>query len=288
MPQAEMEAAPMQRWFFGLVLVGVMIPVQAQAPRPAATSFKVPFRVTVTKHVLVRAKINGQGPFHFLIDTGAPTLYIAPATCRKLNVRPDGDGWGTFNRFELEGGATVENAKGKIEEPFQIEGMNKIGLAGVELHGVIGYTLLARFRIELDFTRDWMKWTPTPFEPGFPEGLDGTTPAGVDALAGLAKLMATIQGKKDSTADQQRGFLGIELTEAKAGVAITAVLPDSPAERAGLQPGDRITHCQDQEVAKIADLHRLTRPISAGQSIRLSIRRGTETRRIEASLDKGF
>ena len=37
--------------------------------------------------------------------------------------------------------------------------MNGLGLAGVELHGMIGYNVLARYRMEIDFTRDKMTWT---------------------------------------------------------------------------------------------------------------------------------
>ena len=35
-----------------------------------------------------------------------------------------------------------------------------MGFAGAELHGIIGYNVLARYRMEIDFTRDKMTWTP--------------------------------------------------------------------------------------------------------------------------------
>jgi len=62
----------------------------------------------------------------------------------------------------------LKAARGRIEDPFQLEGMNGLGLAGAELHGVIGYNILARFRMEIDFTRDKMVWTPLKFEPAAP------------------------------------------------------------------------------------------------------------------------
>ncbi len=33
-------------------------------------AFRVPYRLTLTNHYLVRVRINGKGPFNFLVDTG--------------------------------------------------------------------------------------------------------------------------------------------------------------------------------------------------------------------------
>ena len=52
----------------------------AGPPAPAADpqigrSFQVPYRLTDTNHFLVRARINGKGPFNFLVDSGAGRLF---------------------------------------------------------------------------------------------------------------------------------------------------------------------------------------------------------------------
>ena len=119
----------------------------ARAPPPgklAPRSYEVPYRLTVVKHLLVRAKINGKGPFNFILDTGAPALFVAKPVCKKLGVEADRNGWGTFDRFEIEGGVVLTKLKGKVETPPQLTGMNGMGLAGVEVHGMIGYNVLAR------------------------------------------------------------------------------------------------------------------------------------------------
>ena len=36
----------------------------------------------------------------------------------------------------------LTKAEGRVEKPFQLDGMNGLGLAGVELHGMIGYNIL--------------------------------------------------------------------------------------------------------------------------------------------------
>src|SRR5262245_4143672 len=149
----------------GLSLVGLSPPAvgqeatQADAAKKAEEkSFQVPFRLTDTKHVLIRAKINGKGPYNFIVDTGAPALFVGTEVCKKLGTEGDGQGWGTFDGFEIEGGVVLTQFRGRVEDPFQLKGMNGLGLAGATLHGIIGYTVLARYRIELDFTKDKMGW----------------------------------------------------------------------------------------------------------------------------------
>jgi serine protease DegQ len=284
----------MRLCFTALLLLGLVVLVRADdklaspAKKPDAEAVQVPYRLTEVKHILVRAKINGKGPYNFILDTGAPALFVSTAVCKKLNVEADKEGWGTFERFEIEGGAVVEKAKGKIADPFQLEGMNRMGLAGVELHGVIGYNVLARFRIELDFTRDTMTWTPLKFDPGLPEGLEGKAPGGVDAMAGLAKLMSLLMGKRAAKESKPRGFLGIELAGKESGAVIAAVLKDSPAAEAGLQPGDRLTHFQGEEVKADADVLRLASGINGGDSVRVKYVRGQETREATIAVGKGL
>jgi len=276
----------MRIWCSGLLVLGFVL--LAQADDTKADAHQVPYRLTEVKHILVRAKINGKGPYNFILDTGAPALFVSTAVCKKLGIEADKDGWGTFDRFEVEGGAVTAKAKGKIADPFQLEGMNRMGLAGVELHGVIGYNLLAQYRIELDFTRDTMAWTRLKFDPGLPEGLEGKTPGGVDAMAGLAKLMSILMGKRPAREINPRGFLGLELAAKEDAVVLAAVLKDSPAAAAGLQAGDRVTHCQGEAVKTAADLLKLTAETKVGDSLRFKVQRGSATPEITVKAGKGL
>src|SRR5262249_45750835 len=138
-----------------LVALGPTVAVRAdEAPKAEAKPVLVPYRLTAPKHVLIRAKINGKGPFNFILDTGAPAVFITNKVAEKAGVKPDRTGWGAFDSFEIEGGLVVPKAKGRVEDLFQLEGMNGLGLAGAEVHGVIGYNVIARYRIEFDFTKD--------------------------------------------------------------------------------------------------------------------------------------
>src|SRR5438477_4746884 len=178
-----------------LIFVGLTPSLRADETNAIpATTYQVPYRLTGTNHVLVRVKINGKGPYHFILDTGAPALFVSTAICRKIGVQPDRDGWGTFERFAIEGGVALKKVRGRVENPFQLEGMNSLGLAGTELHGVIGYSVLARFRLELDFTKDKMGWTPLHFEPPAPRGLDGKAMTGMEVIGSIMKMLGAILG----------------------------------------------------------------------------------------------
>ena len=145
-------------WRFVLAACCGLLPAASRAddikPADQPAKFAIPYKLTDTKHVLVRAKINGKGPFNMILDTGAPGGLHHQAARQESGRQTDDKGWGTFTTFEIEGGLKVNNVKTRVEDLVQIDGMNSMGLAGVELHGVIGYNVLARFRIEYDFTAD--------------------------------------------------------------------------------------------------------------------------------------
>ena len=134
-----------------LLLTAGPLAAQEPATKPAeGKAVRVPYRLTPTKHVLIRAKINGRGPFNFIVDTGAPALFISPDVARKAELTADEDGWATVERLEVEGGAGVIKQAARVQEPPQLTGMNMVGLPGARLDGVFGYGILARFRIEID------------------------------------------------------------------------------------------------------------------------------------------
>jgi serine protease DegQ len=257
-------------------------------PKKEGKTYQIPYRLTNTKHVLVRAKINGKGPYNFIIDTGAPALFVATAVCKKLDIEPDKKGWGTFDKFEIEGGLVIEKAKGRIEDPFQLEGMNSLGLAGVELHGVIGYNLLAKYKMEFDFTKTKLAWTElVDFEPKPPEGLTKGG-GGVDAMAVLMKVLVAFLGDRPKPELTPRGFLGLELEDGKDGIVVKGVLEKSPAAAAGIKAGDRITHYSAWEVPKIEDLQKRLANRGADEEVTLKIKRGDDKKEFKLKTAEGL
>jgi PDZ domain/Aspartyl protease len=257
--------------------------------KPAAKVYQVPYRLTNTNHVLVRAKINGKGPYNFILDTGAPALFVSPAICEKLGIRANQQGWGKIPSFEIEGRVPLKDARARIETPFQLEGMNGLGLAGAELHGIIGYTVLAQFRLEFDFTRNKMGWTRLDFKPPQPEGLgkDGT-PASMNALGSVMKILGGLLGKRTEPVVILRGFWGLALEDGAQGVTVTMLLNQGPAAEAGLQVGDRIIKVGGVSVTNLEALKTQAATKSDAEVIPLTIVRGGENKTLSLRAGKGL
>jgi serine protease Do len=84
-----------------------------------------------------------------------------------------------------------------------------------------------------------------------------------------------------------RPFLGIlprRGTASKPGVVVRYVYQDSPAAKAGLKEGDRITQVDDKKVADRDELIAQLAPLAVGQSVKLEVARGSETLKLAAKL----
>jgi serine protease Do len=269
-------------------LVGDVKPPSEKHIPQLGKQFQVPYQLTDTNHFLVRARINGKGPFNFLVDSGAPALFIATETAKKIGIKPNqSEFWTPIDRLDLEGGAYLIGIKARVDDPFQLVGMNALGLPGTSIDGILGFTILARFRLEIDLTRDRMVWTRLDHEPPDvvvpkPEvGEQGGAPMGIQAMSALgplAKGLAFLMGKQPAVDHQPRGFLGLEWSEKdNAGqkvVFIVAVLDGSPAARSGIRPGDQIVRLNDHDIDSLKDAQTALANIHAGEQIALIVDRG--------------
>jgi membrane-associated protease RseP (regulator of RpoE activity) len=66
------------------------------------------------------------------------------------------------------------------------------------------------------------------------------------------------------------------------GVVVTGVTPNSPAARAGLQPGDVILRVEETPVSTVADLQRALLRALAGRSLEIRLLRGSEELTVQA------
>ncbi len=269
------------------IAVGLTLVVAALAPAPApeaGKTYRVPYRLTDTNHFLVRVRVNGKGPFNFLVDTGAPALYVATETAKKVGLKPAGDDfWTSVERLDFEGGANLRDIKARVEDPFQLVGMNALGLPGASIDGILGFTALARFRITLDPTDDRMTWTRLEFEPRDPPApprrKEGAQPPGemqaMNALGPLAKMAAALIGKQPEDELIPRGFVGLELVEGpgEGEVRIEHVLAGSPAAKAGVRDGDRLTRVAGHAISGLKDARGAVAAIKPGDAVALLVKR---------------
>ena len=286
------------RWL--LLALFLAFPAFAHADEPKKVEAKkeikveakprlVPYRLTDTHHTLVRVKINGKGPFNFVVDTGCPVFLIAEPVGDKIGLKSE-KGWAILDSLELEGGLELKGVKARVETPFQIEGMNGMGLAGVELHGLMGYTVLAKYKMEFDYTKKQMAWTPLTFDPPPPMPLGGAKGAtgGMDTMVTIIRLLTFFAGIGPAPPPQPRGFFGFELSEKDKSVFVAAVLPMSPAAESGLKQGDRILSAAGSEISSISAVLEKASKLTAGKTLNLTIERGKEKHELKITAGQGL
>ena len=276
-----------------LATVAVALAVDAPKPDPAVgQSYRVPYRVTDTNHFLVRVRIDGKGPFNFLVDTGAPHLFVGMEAAKKIGIKADPEEYFTpIGRLDFEGGASLTGMQARVEDVFQMVGMNALGLPGASIDGILGFTALARFKLQIDPTDDRMTWTRLDFDPKDPvvpraalRKASGEMQA-MNALGPLAKLAAAFVGKQPEETLQPRGFLGVELAESGGEVKVSGLLADSPAASADVKVGDVLAKVNGRAVASTRDARKAVAEVRPGDKVALGLLR--EGRAIEATLTAG-
>jgi len=222
-------------------------------PRDKATAGAagvVPFEMLASNHMMVRAKINGKGPYRLIFDLGAPiTLLSNRAAEGSGAVKKDAP---KSFLFAMRGEATVETlevggltARGLPVVVLDHPALKALGgFFGGPLDGIIGFTLFARYKTTIDYQAREMTFEPVDFKmrdllKDLPDRLAGPKVARRRVLA-------------------PTGLLGLTLAEpddplAAAGVTVASVLAGSPAEAAGLKPGDVLTSLDGRWTTSVAD-----------------------------------
>lgn len=121
---------------------------------PAPNGIQVPFHLQ-TGHAYVDVEINGQGPFHFVFDTGAVNV-MTPATAERLGLGPKG----SVKATGTGGSQSVGTAKvqtitlgglSQSNQTFYVVDLPSTAGDGVQVDGLIGYEWLKQFPVKFDY-----------------------------------------------------------------------------------------------------------------------------------------
>jgi predicted aspartyl protease len=131
--------------------------------------FEIPFDF-YRNEIIVQVKINGQGPFNMMLDTGTNPSGIDLATARNLGLKLDpvgsrASGGGTAVNLAYEtrlplvelGGITVKNL-----EAVALDLTKFSTRLGKQLHGVIGHSFLNGRIVQIDYPKQVLRFHSQP------------------------------------------------------------------------------------------------------------------------------
>ncbi len=230
-----------------------------------------PIEVLKSHHLAVRVKINGKGPYRMIFDTGAPITIISPEVARETGVVPrdaqpppmalfNALGQFSMQRFEV-GGQRADKIPAIVMDHPAVAVLSR---GQGELHGIVGFSFFARYRMTLDYQAKQLSFTPNGYVPD-------------DFLELMMAYMAAKKKPPPRLLDPA-GMWGFAVSKAdddeEPGVIVDRVRPDTPAASAGLKVGDRLLTLDGAWTDSAADCHHAAGGVKPGIAAPLKIRRG--------------
>ena len=135
-----------------------------------ATSVTLPFQL-LNNHIYVKAKVNGKGPYTFIVDTGGHNL-ISPHLAAELGLKIVGAAAmsGAGDKHTESGFTRVDEiALGTVKLHDQLGFVAPIydnTIEGFPVDGMVGFELFRRFAVRIDYGHDTLTITnPVHFDP---------------------------------------------------------------------------------------------------------------------------
>lgn len=262
----------MKRQLLALGLV-FALPLAARADTSVAKPVVVPFDLLPTKHMVVKIKVNGKGPYPVIFDTGAPVTLLNNKVAKEAGLlkkmaKPLFSLWGSAGPVRIQtlqvGDLKVEDVPAIVMDHPTVEELSKRTM--VPLHGIVGFPFFARYKMTLDYQAKQMTFVPNGYDP--PDVMQELT----------ATLMTMMQDKQPAAkvlapAAQWGLVLHKESGDEEAGVTIREVLPDSAAAKAGLKPGDRLLTLDKRWTDSVADCYAAAGYVKPGVNAKVTVKR---------------
>jgi S1-C subfamily serine protease len=134
-----------------------------------------------------------------------------------------------------------------------------------------------------------MRWTELDFLPAPPKAFGGGGAAGssgLDTISGLMQIFGAFFKVKNDVVP--RGLLGVELAGDGDRVTVIQVLGGSPAARAGVRAGDRLTRYAGKKVDSLAGLWKAAAELKRGDAIKLTVLRDGKEREMTVTAGEGL
>jgi hypothetical protein len=128
------------------------------------TSTTIPFEL-YNNHIYARVKLNGEGPFEFICDTGGSNV-VTPGLAAKLGLKPEGAVQGRGVGEKSEDIALARMKKIEVGEATLSDQVFAIfplpsfdAVEGRPIQGLIGYEVFKRFVVRVDYEKSLLTLT---------------------------------------------------------------------------------------------------------------------------------
>ncbi len=144
----------------------------AIAQQPRVQPVEIPFTLEDNR-IFVKASVNGQGPFEFIVDTGAPGLTLNTPVAKTLGLatKPAGVVTGAGNKTASVSTASVASfGLGPLQfanQPAEVLDLSEIqrNIGFAHLDGIIGYSMLKDFAFGVDVDRQLLTFSKSANAP---------------------------------------------------------------------------------------------------------------------------
>jgi hypothetical protein len=252
---------------------------EKKAPEPVV----VPFELLKSGHMAVQVKVNGKGPYKLIFDTGAPVSLVNnklanEAGLLKGKAKPLFTMFGSMGDVRIKkmevGGQSAEDVQAIVMDHPTVE-MLATHLKE-PIHGIVGLQFFGRFKVTLDYKARTLTLAPSDYRP----------PDIMKAM--MSALLASSTPKSLAPAAQWGVTAAKDAGDVDDGVDITAVLPGSPAEKAGLKRGDRLLTLGGRWTDSLPDLYEAASHVKPGEKTVVKVKRGKKELEIEVTPSRGF
>lgn len=234
----------------------------AQEPKKAppleeAKAIVVPFELLPSRHFVVKVKLNGEGPFRMVLDTGAPLTLIDTAAAKKAGLTKKGGGGGGIlgllggglNQVEVPklevGEVLAEKTPAVVMDHPTVKAISDaFEKESGPINGIVGFPFFARFAMTVDYQKKELVLKPNGFKPG--DYLQ-------DMMNSLMKADERNKPRVVSTGTLWGFAVDKDAKDEDAGTTVKQVFDDGPAAKAGVKVGDRLLTIDGRWTDSLAD-----------------------------------